>query len=743
MAAEFIEFAVNLTNSEQSPELRATCQSLVAIAPQLIPNEVSTYFCRYIGGSIRLAIELCAADRESPGIEFLFSLIDSVIMSTDCTERLVELLLLFGEEGLAAQNFPSAQTSVYAMAAVLGCGPEDLEEYSDRMMSLVLSVINIDGPLFDVSCTFLTESSKFCPTFFAKYFRDVITRLFKHISHPLALQTLDYVLGKSESSQLCENGYYCEIIASFTALLETCGVTEYPDVLACIGSTLSNVNTTDDTAYVGMRSIVMRILCIAVSEKAVRCSVYELLGHLARISPLSASGDVAEWMQGLTEWFNGEDDEFSEAVAVFIENIVRVLPISFCPFAKQIVPVLLRLLQKEVVHRPSEEEDEENIESAGGMQGSVLLAIAELISALPEEMSDFVPDFLSAVILFWNCGEECLQLSAAKCVLLMCDGLKAMGFKQSHELFDLVIESLHDVSEVGLACEILTDLGTLMVTFSSDLDDVLRDRIIALLKEFLRGKIKAVMVKGSLANNVVHWVFFALRSYVIATAGCRAEEVVSLLKIHINGKRALQMGYAVHIMCVLSTFKPEYAKGAAELCLNVLFEGPSETVTNLMLSGINYILVSSPEALNGNDLHFGMQIVRQILSDASAKSEMLVGTATTLYLSIAAVLGPSADEMAEVLRCSRFVVDDDDIPFIARFLWKAAQLWPEVIEEKGKDILTTIFSSGSWLLELVPADVMSGLGGLIRGIPEEEMWSLVKWNQRYFLQIARNRDIFR
>jgi hypothetical protein len=202
------------------------------------------------------------------------------------------------------------------------------------------------------------------------------------------------------------------------------------------------------------------------------------------------------------------------------------------------------------------------------------------------------------------------------------------------------------------------------------------------------------------------------------------------------------MAYAIHTLCVLSEFKTEFSRTAIESCLNVLARRPSEMVTNLMLNGISYVLVSNPEALYANETPVVMQIVGQILADACPRNDMLLGTASTLYLTMSLIFEFTTDELAEVLRRAKFVVDDDDIPFIARFLWKALTRSSRVIEGRMKDMLAVIFSSGLLLLKMIPLDVVMGLAGLARGIADEELWTLVKGNQRHFVQIIRNRDHF-
>jgi hypothetical protein len=511
-----------------------------------------------------------------------------------------------------------------------------------------------------------------------------------------------------------------------------------------MASALCNVNETDPQVYEGMSTVLGQIATVASADRSVRCAAFELLGHLVKIAPAAAMRDIDGWIKNLADWFDGEDDDFNQAVAQFIENTVKVLPISFKVYCGRIVPLLLRLLEKEAVVSATEEEDGDNAESSaqciGRMRQAVLLAIAILISELPEEMSPFVDPFLGALGHYWESNDEDIQKAAAKCVLLMCDGLGVIGGSKPLDLLGLVVESLHDVCDLNLACELLTSLGTLLATFPKLINPEISEKIMVLFREFLSGKVRAVMAKRALDPEILQPLFLAIRLFAISSGGSHARELFDTCARIKNDhkKRMIERSFAVHTMCVISMVKPECSRAAAESCLNMLNNASSEIVMNILLNALSYVLAGNPSVLQPGELAVLLETLKGMVQQDTTRNEMLFGTASTLYFTICSIVGCDVNELMGVLNRVKFVVDDDDIPFIARFLSRAIEAWPQVVATRMKDMLVAIFGSGRWVLNLVPGDVLVQLSAFVKEIPDEEMWELVGWNQHQFVQIMRN-----
>ena len=165
----------------------------------------------------------------------------------------------------------------------------------------------------------------------------------------------------------------------------------------------------------------------------------------------------------------------------------------------------------------------------------------------------------------------------------------------------------------------------------------------------------------------------------------------------------------------------------------------------VILAGMNYIVISNKDMIPGQTLSQLRQIVQGVIAESasdSAECEMIVGTAATLWCSLAMTCGPQGknfiNDLNTVLALLPPVIDDDDMPFTAQFLCHALQQWPDAVRPHMKRILVNIFASGEWCLKLAPRDAMSTLASLIQQIPEPELLELVKWNQHHLLQITKN-----
>ena len=174
-----------------------------------------------------------------------------------------------------------------------------------------------------------------------------------------------------------------------------------------------------------------------------------------------------------------------------------------------------------------------------------------------------------------------------------------------------------------------------------------------------------------------------------------------------------------------------------------LLQQKNDNIKNITLSALNFLVHSRSNAFSQSNIELLKHHVDTIIgskTNGNFESDMLVETSSTLWCSIYTAYQPnvSDEELNIVLSTLPPVVDDDDIPFAAKFVYIALQNKPEAIQPHLNRILVNIFASGEWCLKIVPHEIMVELGKYVRKIPEEELQSLVKWNQHQLLQIQEN-----
>ena len=750
----FVKFALDLTVSPADPSLRATCQSILAVAPQIFPDLVMDQLPIFLNAVLQLGVALCEQDRENGEIQFVGTFADSIATNTESAGQLLELLLTFAGQAVEKKSAAALQVAVIALAACLGSARDEIEEAGEDVVLLVMQAMQLDKDLFDAGCAFLLEASSVCPEIMACMFDEIVDILFKHISEARALQTLDFVMYSVEMAP----SNYKEVLSALTGLLNHCSPDKYDSLISCMTSAISSVDDVDNDMYTSMRGILTHLL---QSDAAARAKVFECFGFLAKIAPQAIQGDLPELMKVLFSSFSTEDANMNENIAMCITNVARVLPLAVQPFVSQIVPAFLQLLETEIPSSyDAEEEDENETDTAVGtdvvtMQAAVVNAVATLISELPQEMTPWAEKCVVVISTFLNKPRIALQTAGAKSILLMSEGLRALNFQGAQTIFSAVVESLLDANDVKLASELLVALGSILVNFGSSLssDDI--EKCLELFEQCFSRKIEILYMGKSLSPEILDSLFFACRMFIFGLGENFvhvADRFLEFLRPHMNSKKRTVQAYVVHTLGAIILTCPacgSYCSMACQLAMRCMND-KSNTVRNVLLAGMNYIVVANKDALPGDVVSALRQVVHGVLSKQktpNSDAEMIFGTAATLWCSLCIAFGPQGknfmNELNKVLECLPPVIDDDDMPFTAQFLYHALQQWPDAVTPHAKRILVNVFASGEWCLNLAPREVLATLAGLVQEIPEAEVMELLKWNQHHLLQLKKNIEKYR
>ena len=743
----FVKLALDLTLSDADPSLRAACQGILAVAPQIFPDLVTDQLPYFLNSVLQLAVVICEQDRSGGEIQFVGTFTDSVASNTEAGIDLLQLLMTFASQAFEKKSGAALQVAIIALAACLSSTRDEMAEDSDQVMMLVVQAMQLDKDLFDAGCAFLLEASSVCPDIMLCCFNDIVGLLFKHISESRALQTLDFVMYSVDVAP--DN--YKELLAALTTLLNHCSKDRYDCIVSCMTSAISSVDEVNNDIYANLRGVLTGLL---QSDSAARAKVFEFFGFMAKIAPQAIQTDMPELMKVLFSSLSDEDANMNENIAVCITNVAKVLPLAVQPFVSQILPPFLQILEKEVPSLNTTEEEEEDESSIGtvvaGMQAAVLNTIATLITELPQDMAPFAEQCVTVISKFLDKPQTSLQTAAAKSILLMNDGLRALNFQGAQGLFSSIVESIHDVSDVKLAGELFFALGSVLVTFGNAFSAEEIEKCMELFGQCFSGKIEVLYSGKALAVDILDSLFFAVRMFIFGLGENFvhvAERFLEFLRPHVNSKKRTTQAYIIHTLGAISLICPacnQCAKLAIEMCSKCLTK-KTNSVQNVILAGMNYIVISNKDMIPAQTLSQLRQIVQGVIAESasdSAECEMIVGTAATLWCSLAMTCGPQGknfiNDLNTVLALLPPVIDDDDMPFTAQFLCHALQQWPDAVRPHMKRILVNIFASGEWCLKLAPRDAMSTLASLIQQIPEPELLELVKWNQHHLLQITKN-----
>jgi hypothetical protein len=158
-----------------------------------------------------------------------------------------------------------------------------------------------------------------------------------------------------------------------------------------------------------------------------------------------------------------------------------------------------------------------------------------------------------------------------------------------------------------------------------------------------------------------------------------------------------------------------------------------------LLNCFTHAIYGNPTSLH---THVHLHGIAAEIIRTEDRSEMLFDTAVALWCALAVASGcADAAELETVLTALPPRIDDDDIPFAARFLHFALGQWPDAVSPHAARIAAAVAASGGWLTRFIPADALSVVAGIVFTIPEDELWGLVNFNQSHFLQLQKVKSL--
>jgi hypothetical protein len=115
--------------------------------------------------------------------------------------------------------------------------------------------------------------------------------------------------------------------------------------------------------------------------------------------------------------------------------------------------------------------------------------------------------------------------------------------------------------------------------------------------------------------------------------------------------------------------------------------------------------------------------------------------AAAVWCVIAVATGDASHQELElVLPMLPPPVDDDDIPFVARFLSFAMPVWGHEVGPHAARIAVNVLACGEWLVRLIPQEAMTALRAIVREVPDDDVLVMLKWNHCHFAQLQKTLD---
>lgn len=770
-AEAFIDLALQLTVSDLDPEILSTCQPLMIIAPQFAPENVESQLPIFLQSELSLAVQLTSADREYTlcDIEFLKDFILSLVINIESSSGVVQGLLTFATNSISSDDPVSLQVALIAMSSITGEASEDFfEAEGENIGDIVLFSLTSaeDHFIFDACCEFLLSASEQCPQLYEQYYDKVVSALFSKIyQEPRALQTLDKVIYRSDQPP----SDYIELLSELSSLFEDCSPEQYSSIISCMTSVIVNVTEINEEIYASMRTILVDLLSSDKSDSFTQSKVFSCFGQLSKISPLSIQQDAPELLNQMIECIqnNREDPAFNESIAECIQNLVKVIPSFIQPHLQSIVPSFMELLSYETEPDPenegennenqAEEEGNENDDGEESdlpilMQCSILKCLAELVTDLPSDMAEIIPNIVEAACHFLEHSSCDLQSSAAKSIILMNDGLQTATYDTSH-LISVIIKKIFKSPNTNVICELFYALGTLIgsSTFESFSEKRL-GQIMNLFESSFNGTLEAVYSGPKvLDQDVLNPLFFSLRMFILTLgnnieSNSLSDHFISFLCPHLDSKKNMVKAYVANIYATMFFVAPslqQIGASARDICFRTMTKS-NESVNNIIISTLNYIINTDSGLIGQKQMNSLKNQCNEIIQNREELNSFLVGTAITTWCSISSAfqLELSEDDLNVILSLLPPVVDDDDIPFTSQFIVYANQKWPELTSPHIQRIAVNVFASGAWCLRIVPSEVMCYLAPIVASIDNEQLQIYVNFVQHYVFQIESNLSKF-
>lgn len=758
-AQPFIDFALNFTVSDADIDYRIACQQVMIMAPCIFPDIVSDQLPIFLQAVYKLAIQILEVDRElvTYDINFMIDFINELIFNTETSSDVLQSLITLATNSITSQpNLIAFQVALFGLADFADYCSEELFEIDPQIITTIISFSftspESDNFVFDACCGFLISASENCSQIYQESYNQIISALFSHlIQQPRAIQTLDFVIYKSVQ----QPAGYTELLEALSGLLQSQELCE--SVLSCMSSVILHINEINNDIYQSMRTILIQLLSSDDIDMHTKSKVFECFGQLAKVAPLGIQEDVPALMKVLVEVLSTENCEpiVYESIAECIQKIAQIIPMSISPYLPTIIPQFLRLLSIEISTKEEEEnEEEENEEDhlCAKMQCAVLKALSELVSDLPSEMQQSIPEIIQSLIHFLNSQEENLQIAAANCILLMNDGLTAVSYDAS-SLLPEIIDKIVGSPIIEVISELFKALGILVSSSTSHFNEEQIASIIKLFEETFNGTIETVYTSPNvLSQDILNSLFFSLRMFIL-TLGHNiqtnniAQHFTSFLNTHfIKSKSSTIKAYIAltyGIMFFVAPSLKEIGTTSRDWCFKLLSKN-NVYVNNIIISTLNYIISGDTTLFNEQQILTLKKQCENIIQKKDSMDSFIVGTATTMWCTIITKydIAPPEDDLNIVLSLLSLPVDDDDIPFAAQFICIAMQKWPALVNNHIQRVAVNVFASGEWCLRIVPKEVMTALAQVISSISQEQLQIFVKHNQHYIMQIQTNLSKF-
>lgn len=771
----FVNLALQITVSDLDPELRSTCQPLVSMSPKLFPDLVESQLPIFLQSELTLAVQLVSKDRElvSHDIEFITDFVYSVAVNTESSSSLVQGLLTFAQNSITSpENGPeSLQVALLSLSFILSASCEDFFDHIETVSEIVMFSLSSDHFIFDACCEFLLSAAEQCPQLYQEYYNKIVSVLFSKIcQESRSLQTLDALICNSDQPP----AGYMALLSALASLLQESNPERYEPIISCMTSVISKIKDVNDEIYTNMRTMLVSLLSSEKVDTLTRAKIFECFGQLAKVSPLVVQQDVPELMKGMLQAMmsNGDEnsienkDSLNESIAECIQNMAKVIPMSIQPYLEKIIPFFMKLLtietEKNNIDSASEKVEDFNDDEYEEdflpikMQCTVLNALAELVSDLPSQMSEAIPGIVEAVRHFFEHSDERLHSAAAKSILLMNDGLRFVSYDIS-PLITIVAEQIINSNclqeSIDVISELFIALGSLLsVTTFDKLNQTQIESIIGLFQQSFDGRLKVIYSSQKvLDQEILDSLFFSLRMFIL-TLGSNignnnlADIFVSFLCPHLSINKSMIKAYVANIYGIMFFAAPslkQIGKTARDTCLKTMTK-KNGVVNNLLISTLNYIIHADKSLFNQKQITALQNQCDAIIGNRENMDSFIVSTAITTWCSICISfdLKPSDNDLNVVLSLLPPVVDDDDIPFTAQFIFLAHQKWPELTSPHIQRICVNVFASGEWCLRIVPPEVMHALASVVAAIPQDQLQIFVKYNQHLIFQIQSNLSRF-
>lgn len=752
---ELVDLILNVTVHEEiDVNLKSACQNFMAATARLDPEYVSDQLPFFMNASLNLAVQLIALYRDAD-IEFIVTFIDSYLLNTEIPEQIVSFVINFAMGAINHKNIAQIQVGLIAIAALFDKASDEILDHEDAVMNIAgVGLEDTDPYIFDAACSLLIQAAENSPLIYTSCFDDVLKLLFNRLDEPRALSTLESLMFNAEvPPQL-----YREILTTLTNLLSTSAEEMYEPIVSCMTSAISKVEDVNNEIYEEMKSILAQLL---TAESGIRAKVFELIGYLTKIAPHSIHGDMQDIMTHLYQSISENDDNINESIAMCIKNIAKVLPLDVQPYVENFVPQLIEMLKKEVKHSDEEDVEEEDDEmlrisssvgSTEKMQASALNCLTTLITELSQNMVPYVDNCVEAVVQYLDSNDPWLQTSAAQSILLMNDGLLALQYNCT-SLFNSVIENINKTTDIEAINELYVALGGLFICWPQLFNDAEIVQSVLTLYEYSfcldpKGKRIATLYcqPKEFDPSILDSLFFSIRM-LIQSVGTSfeqiAEQFVGFLSPHLSSKKNQTKAYIIHTYSVIYYTCPSLTNLGKTVATNALKIMPkqSNSTKNVLLSALNFLVNTNISLLTTSQINqirtHATSIVKSRASGQN-ESDMIVGTATTLLCSIIMEKQETrtkTDDLNTLLTLLPPEIDDDDIPFAAKFIVYASNTWPELTNPHLKRITINIFASSICYIRLIPNEILAALSTVFNDVNPEELESLLKWNQHYVLQV--------